>query len=147
MAAVGFGLSLLCYNNSCHAVQRNCIGIRIDNMRKLKAFLLILSVTITSYAQSLPSDISTLFSGSGNCSMCHSAEGATFVSLSGEDISPVSTWRSTMMAHAAKDPLWQAKVTAEVAENPHLQPVIEDKCITCHAPMGRTESIYHGSDH
>ena len=32
-----------------------------------------------------------------------------------------------MMAHAAKDPLWQAKVESEVQENPALQAVIETK--------------------
>ncbi|MEZ4765321.1 MAG: hypothetical protein R3C26_19700 [Calditrichia bacterium] len=39
-----------------------------------------------------------------------------------------------MMANA-KDPLFRAKVSAEVAENPALQAVIEDKCTTCHAPI------------
>lgn len=45
-----------------------------------------------------------------------------------------------MMANAAKDPLWQAKVSAEVAANPGLAEAIEDKCTTCHAPMGRLEA-------
>jgi hypothetical protein len=49
------------------------------------------------------------------------------------------------MANASKDPLWRAKVSAEVAVHPSLQSVIEDKCTTCHAPMGRTEAIYHGT--
>ena len=51
------------------------------------------------------------------------------------------------MANSSKDPIWQAKVTAEVAVHPTLQSVIEDKCATCHMPMGRTEAIYNGSDH
>lgn len=49
-----------------------------------------------------------------------------------------------MMANAAKDPLWRAKVSAEVAANPGLQSAIEDKCTTCHAPMGRTEAKEEG---
>ncbi len=51
------------------------------------------------------------------------------------------------MANAAKDPFWQAKMTAEVAANPHLKDIIEDKCLTCHSPMGRTEAKYQGADY
>ena len=43
-----------------------------------------------------------------------------------------------MMANAAEGPFWQVKVTAEVAANPQLWNVIEDKCVTFHAPLGRT---------
>jgi len=50
-----------------------------------------------------------------------------------------------MMANSAKDPFWQAKASAEVNQFPALKSVIEEKCTTCHAPMGRTESAYHGS--
>jgi hypothetical protein len=49
------------------------------------------------------------------------------------------------MANAAKDPLWQAKVTAESAENPALQSVIETKCTSCHAPMGKSEAFHNGA--
>ena len=52
-----------------------------------------------------------------------------------------------MMANSAKDPLWQAKVTAEVAAHPILQSVIEDKCTSCHMPMGRTEAIHEGEQY
>jgi hypothetical protein len=49
-----------------------------------------------------------------------------------------------MMANAAKDPFWQARVSAEVAAFPALKEVIEDKCTTCHAPAGRTEAAAEG---
>ena len=45
-----------------------------------------------------------------------------------------------MMGNAAKDPLWQAKVSSEVLRNPALQSVIEEKCSTCHMPMARTQA-------
>jgi len=48
------------------------------------------------------------------------------------------------MANSTIDPLWQAKVQAEVASNPHLQGIIEDKCTSCHAPMGNTQAEYDG---
>jgi hypothetical protein len=110
-------------------------------------FVVTLIVTSTILAQNLPIETSILFSGSGNCVMCHSANQTTFLTKAGKDISPIFLWRATMMANAAKDPLWQAKVTAEVAELPALQSVIEDKCTTCHMPMRKTEVIYHGVEH
>ena len=51
-----------------------------------------------------------------------------------------------MMANAAKDPYWQAKVESEVNANPQIQAQIEDKCAPCHMPMGRTQAIYDGAD-
>ncbi len=107
--------------------------------------LLLLSVAV--FPQKLPTETSTLFSGSGNCELCHTSGTNTFTSPDGEDISPPTMWQSTMMANSSKDPFWQAKVTSEVALFPSIQSVIEDKCATCHMPMGRTEAIYHGSDH
>ncbi len=71
------------------------------------------------------------FVGSAKCSFCHS----NLTDKSGEDMSITNHWRSTMMANAAKDPLWLAKVKSEVARNPHLAQVIEEKCVSCHMPM------------
>lgn len=76
------------------------------------------------------------FVGSGNCASCHSS----LQDASGQDVSIDSHWRSTMMSNAAKDPLWQGKVSSEVERNPALQSVIEGKCATCHMPMARTEA-------
>lgn len=117
-----------------------------ENIFKLFALIITYAFLSAAMAQNLPNQTSTLFSGSGNCTQCHATASGEFITSFGEDISPVSTWRSTMMANASRDPLWQAKVTAEVAENPHLQSVIEDKCTTCHAPLTRTEAIYRGRE-
>jgi len=114
----------------------------------MTAVVVLASFTLAN-AQSLPTQTSTIFSGSGNCATCHqpgSPNTGALLDVHGHDVSPVTLWRSAMMANASKDPFWQAKVTAEVAANPHLQSIIEDKCTTCHAPMGRTEAIYHGAD-
>lgn len=110
-------------------------------------FFILLSVGISG-AQSLTTATSTIFSGSGNCQTCHapgSPNTAALLDAHGNDVSPVTLWRSTMMANAARDPFWQAKVSAEVAANPHLEAVIEDKCTTCHSPMGRTQAIADGA--
>jgi hypothetical protein len=40
-----------------------------------------------------------------------------------------------MMAHAARDPYWQAKVRFEGEYTPAARAAIEDKCLRCHAPL------------
>ncbi len=86
---------------------------------------------------SLPINETTLFAGSGVCARCHEKlfEG-------GIDVSPVTLWRSTMMANAAKDPLWRAKVSAEGTEFPDLKAAIEEKCIKCHSPVLYKQSAF-----
>ncbi|MBO6576005.1 MAG: hypothetical protein JJ896_09845 [Rhodothermales bacterium] len=89
----------------------------------------------------------SIFSGSGNCATCHTPSSDGRPDLrdeNGNDVSPPTYWRSTMMANASKDPFWRAKVSAEVAANPGLQAAIEDKCAKCHAPMGRAEALASG---
>jgi hypothetical protein len=75
------------------------------------------------------------FSGSGNCAMCH--DGLT--DTSGQNVSIVRDWGTSMMANAAKDPLWRAKVAVELERNSHLSALINDKCSKCHAPMANYE--------
>jgi hypothetical protein len=80
------------------------------------------------------------FSGPGLCSACHQS----LVDQTGADVSMPTHWRSTMMANAAKDPVWQAKVSSEAAHFPALQGVIEKKCVTCHMPMAQTQAVAKG---
>jgi hypothetical protein len=80
------------------------------------------------------------FSGPGTCVLCH--EGLR--DEEGTDVSLTTAWRSTMMANAAKDPVWQAKVSSEVARFPALQEVIEEKCVSCHMPMAKTQAEVEG---
>jgi hypothetical protein len=74
------------------------------------------------------------FSGSGICALCHSG----LTDEAGNDVSNDAQWRSTMMANAAKDPLWQAKISSEVNRAlPKWKETIEDKCSRCHMGMAR----------
>lgn len=79
------------------------------------------------------------FKASGNCDGCHGYDEtfAANVDAEGNDVSPITYWRGTMMANAAKDPFWKAKVSHEVAINPSHAEALEDKCTSCHAPMGK----------
>lgn len=82
------------------------------------------------------------FSGSGNCKMCHNG----LVDENGVDVSIETSWSSTVMAHASRDPVWRAKVSSELARNPGLAAVINEKCSRCHAPMANTEAVYHDDE-
>ncbi len=88
---------------------------------------------------SLPLTDNGYFKASGNCDGCHGFDPTFAANVDGEgnDISPVTLWRGSMMANAAKDPFWRAKVSHEVTINPQHKVALEDKCTTCHAPMGK----------
>ncbi len=88
--------------------------------------------TQTDQSTELPIAQGKFFSMSGNCALCHSG----MTDPGGNDVSMPKFWRSTMMANAARDPYWQATVEHEVALNPEIRAAIEDKCATCHMPMG-----------
>ena len=93
-------------------------------------------VPVAAAAVALSDFITDDFVGSGLCVMCHEA----LVDSTGADVSITNDWRSTMMANAAKDPAWQAKVASEVARNPALKDIIEEKCAKCHTPMAVTQA-------
>lgn len=80
------------------------------------------------------------FAGPSICTVCH----LRLIDEAGVDVSMPTEWRSTMMANAAKDPVWQAKVSSEVARLPQLQDVIEKKCVGCHMPMAHTQAVTDG---
>lgn len=92
--------------------------------------------------KSLTQFATTLFAGSGVCAFCHT----NLKDSKGNDVSMDTHWRSTMMANAANDPLWLAKVSSEVKRNPHLKDVIEEKCSTCHMPMAHTQAKRDGRE-
>jgi len=116
----------------------------------MKNFLILLTILIFTqslFSQGLPLPFgrTVVFSGSGNCAMCHTGDGSV-LSQNGVDISPPTYWRSTMMANASKDPFWRAMVAEEVHNYPQLQQTIETTCTRCHAPMGYTEAFYNGQN-
>lgn len=94
------------------------------------------SVTTKSTGLNLVNFSTEDFAGSGNCASCH----IDLEDQIGNYVSIGTHWRSTMMANAAKDPFWQAKVASEVARNPHLKETIEEKCASCHMPMAYTQA-------
>ncbi|MDX1824601.1 MAG: hypothetical protein R3354_07770, partial [Thiohalomonadales bacterium] len=95
-------------------------------------------------------DTAGVFSAASTCTNCHRASTDQDLTIptvmrsplqdNGEDISPTTQWRHSIMAHSFDDPYFQAKVQEETDIFPHLAGFIEDKCLTCHSPMGRTNA-------
>ncbi len=97
----------------------------------------------------LPDEYNELFAASGACSKCHGYDtlGISSVGIMGEDINVVDDWRATMMGNSAKDPFWRAKVSHEVLLYEQHREVIEDKCTSCHAPLGHFNAKHIGLTH
>ena len=81
------------------------------------------------------------FSGSGQCSTCHDG----LSDDAGNDISIASDWSSSMMANAARDPYWMAKVASEMDRHPLLEEILADTCTRCHAPMANETARKDGT--
>jgi hypothetical protein len=106
----------------------------------------------------LPDTTNSLFTGSGKCAGCHAADPNHFSSIAGQsfpaipmpdgwDVNVTDDWRSSLMANSAKDPFWRAKVRHEVLVNPEHQLDLEDKCTSCHAPLGHFAAHNDGASH
>lgn len=76
------------------------------------------------------------FVGAGACATCHNG----LRDHSNQDVSLETDWGSTMMANSARDPLFRAKLAAEIKRSPALKGKIEEKCARCHTPMASFET-------
>lgn len=106
----------------------------------------------------LPDTINALFYGSGKCAGCHGEDPNDLASLAGQtfpmepqpdgwDVNVVDDWRSSIMANSTKDPFWRAKVRHEVITNPSHALELEDKCTSCHAPVGHFAAHHEGAEY
>jgi hypothetical protein len=75
------------------------------------------------------------------CVVCH----GQLTDSAGDDVSIDKHWRSVMMANAAHDPVFLAKVSSEIVRTPALQVAIEAKCSRCHMPMAVTQAKVDGT--
>jgi len=77
------------------------------------------------------------FSESIFCGICHTnaTHAQAMRDADGHPVAPFGLWQTSMMAHASRDPLWQAYVSAEINATPSKKDAIEQKCSSCHAPM------------
>jgi hypothetical protein len=94
-----------------------------------------------------PIDSGEYFLHSENCRTCHGHDSANYANIdySGNDVNLFDDWEATMMANAAKDPLWRAKVSHEILVNPSHSNELQNKCTSCHAPQGHYTSFFKGN--
>ena len=106
----------------------------------------------------LPDTVNALFAGSGKCAGCHGEDPNDLASIPGQtfpmepmpdgpDVNVVDDWRSSIMANSTKDPFWRAKVRHEVITNPGHATGLEDKCTSCHAPVGHFSAHHDGAEY
>ncbi len=89
------------------------------------------------------------FLHSSHCGGCHGFDSAHVANIDSDSVSVnlFDHWQSSMMANSARDPLWRAKVSQEILTNPSHAAELQDKCTSCHAPMGKYTSMFHGTAH
>ena len=97
-----------------------------------------------------------VFTDAQTCARCHRASSDLDPAIAavmreplqdtGEDISPGTQWRHSMMGQAFSDPYFRATVEDEVSAFPTLAGLIEDKCLTCHSPMAHTNAHQTNTD-
>lgn len=89
-----------------------------------------------------PTTITTdRFASSDVCAQCHLANAGTALrDAAGRDVSPVGTWRASMMALAARDPYYLAAFGEELARRPAAAAAVTAACTRCHGPAGNLEA-------
>jgi nitrate/TMAO reductase-like tetraheme cytochrome c subunit len=100
----------------------------MNHKRIVLTALLSMFVSAAAAAQIPP-----LFITADRCIACHNG----LVTPQGEDVSIGTDWRSSMMAHSARDPYWQAAIRRETLVHPTAKAAIEHECSACHMPMMR----------
>lgn len=97
--------------------------------------------------QRSPIEDGEYFLGSGNCRGCHGYDTLQVANIdaNGNDVNLYDDWESSMMAFSAKDPFWRAKVSHEILVNPTHAGELQNKCTSCHAPMGHFTAMFKGA--
>lgn len=87
------------------------------------------------------------FMTSTACASCHSTSpsAAALKDAAGRAVGPYDLWQASLMANAARDPLFRAEVSVEAAATPSLKVAIEAKCLSCHSPMATWNHTAAGS--
>jgi len=96
-----------------------------------------------------PIEAGEYFLHSFNCKGCHGFDSTGYanVDANGFDVNLVDDWSTSMMALSAKDPFWRAKVSHEILVNPQHALDLQNKCTSCHAPMGHYSAMFKGQSH
>lgn len=84
---------------------------------------------------------------SESCARCHSAvpTAQALWGSTGQDASPLGTWRASVMANSFADPYWRAQMEREVdLASEAGRPEVRELCTRCHAPAAVHEARLGG---
>ncbi|MFO0644066.1 MAG: hypothetical protein U0183_32870 [Polyangiaceae bacterium] len=82
------------------------------------------------------------------CAFCHTTETGSSVlrDAKGRDVSPVESFRGSMMGLAARDPYYLAVLEHELGAHPGAEATVMSTCTRCHAPAGNVELAKAGKN-
>jgi hypothetical protein len=111
----------------------------------INGFVILMSfLTAAGPSAEKPADpkgpVPQMFVTSARCIACHN----NLTAPTGRDVSIGADWQSTMMAHASKDPYWQAAVRRETIDHASSSAAIQNECSACHMPMDRYQANAEG---
>jgi hypothetical protein len=132
-------ISIAVFVLSIFAAKQNKATSRYHSKKELESFQMQIG----------PIGPGEYFLPSSRCAGCHGKDslGEANVNEDLVDVNLYDRWSASMMGLSAKDPLWRAKVSQEKLVNPAHGMALEDKCTSCHAPMGHYNAHYNGASH
>jgi len=132
-------ISITVFVLSIFAAKQNKATSRYHSSKELSAFKM----------QVGPIGPGEYFLPSSRCAGCHGKDSLGWANVTEDlvDVNLYDRWSASMMGMSAKDPLWRAKVSHEKLVNPAHGMDLEDKCTSCHAPMGHYNAHFNGASH
>jgi len=132
-------ISLTVFILSIFAAQQNKATSRYHSKKELASFQM----------HTGPIGPGQYFLPSSRCAGCHGKDSLGWANVDENlvDVNLYDRWSASMMGLSARDPLWRAKVSHEKLVNPAHGLDLEDKCTSCHAPMGHYNAHFNGASH
>jgi hypothetical protein len=137
-SAIAF-ISVIVFVMSLFASQQNNATSRYHSKKELASFQM----------HTGPIGPGEYFLPSSRCGGCHGKDSLGWANVNEDlvDVNLYDRWSASMMGMSARDPFWRAKVSEEKLVNPAHGLDLEDKCTSCHAPMGHYNAHFNGASH
>jgi hypothetical protein len=137
-SAIAF-ISVIVFVMSLFASQQNNATSRYHSKKELASFQM----------HTGPIGPGEYFLPSSRCGGCHGKDSLGWANVNEDlvDVNLYDRWSASMMGMSARDPFWRAKVSQEKLVNPAHGLDLEDKCTSCHAPMGHYNAHFNGASH
>ncbi len=137
-SAIAF-ISVIVFVMSLFVSQQNIATSRYHSKKELASFQM----------HTGPIGPGEYFLPSSRCGGCHGKDSLGWANVNEDlvDVNLYDRWSASMMGMSARDPFWRAKVSQEKLVNPAHGLDLEDKCTSCHAPMGHYNAHFNGASH